>query len=117
MSFYSCKYKTYCIKIEVVVNSVTGTACFVSEGEPGASHDTRLLKKLLMILTPCSMVLNSLATKVIKEFSRLSPMVLFQQSLYFWKTDVWLNVTLDVSKLLMHLPERNTTKILFYTMI
>ncbi|ELP91175.1 hypothetical protein EIN_150020 [Entamoeba invadens IP1] len=42
MSFYSGKYKTYCIKIEVVVNSVTGTACYVSEGEPGASHDTRL---------------------------------------------------------------------------
>ncbi|ELP92832.1 hypothetical protein EIN_506730 [Entamoeba invadens IP1] len=45
MSFYSGKYKRYCIIIEVVVNSVTGTACFVSEGEPGASHDMRLLKK------------------------------------------------------------------------
>lgn len=42
--FYSGKSCCYCIKKEVVVNSSTGTAFYLSSGRPGSVHDMVILK-------------------------------------------------------------------------
>ena len=42
--WFSGKHHIYCVKKEVVVNSRTGTAAFVSTGRPGSVHDVTVMR-------------------------------------------------------------------------
>ena len=43
--WFSSKHSIYCLKKEVVVNAVTGTASFVESAYPGSIHDISILRK------------------------------------------------------------------------
>lgn len=43
--WYSGKSNTYCFKKEVIVNALSGTACYISNYRPGSVHDMVILRE------------------------------------------------------------------------
>ena len=45
LPWFSGKHYMYCLKKQVIVDIVSGKACFISKGHPGSHHDMKILKE------------------------------------------------------------------------